>query len=90
MKRKLQRIATLVLGWTLILLGVIGLFLPLLQGVLLIALGTYVLSRESEIAQRWYSNFLQRHPGLHARLERAKRRMPWHRESQDDQRGEEP
>ena len=38
------RIGAFVLGLVLILLGILGLFLPFLQGLLLIALGLYLMS----------------------------------------------
>jgi len=39
------------LGLFLIILGIIGWFLPLLQGWLLIALGVIILGKESKISQ---------------------------------------
>jgi len=50
--RLFWRILRLVTGWTLLLLGVIGLFLPVLQGFLFIASGLVVLSTESQWARR--------------------------------------
>ncbi len=47
------RIGAFVLGVTLILLGILGLFLPFLQGVLLIALGLSVMSLASPRVARW-------------------------------------
>jgi Putative transmembrane protein (PGPGW) len=46
------RIIRLAAGWTLLLFGVIGLFLPVLQGLLFIASGLAVLSTESQWARR--------------------------------------
>ena len=43
-----------VLGWAFIMLGVIGLFLPILQGILFLAIGMVLLSRESP----WIGNKL--------------------------------
>ncbi len=64
----MRRITVLVLGWTLIGLGVVGLFLPILQGVLFILLGLYVLSRESETARRWLHAMRDRYPSVDHRL----------------------
>ena len=68
-KKHIRRIAILALGWTLIGLGVIGLFLPILQGVLFILLGLYVLSRESETARRWLHKLREKHPLVDKKLE---------------------
>jgi uncharacterized membrane protein HdeD (DUF308 family) len=43
-------------GWILIILGVIGLFLPFLQGILFLASGLALLSTES----RWAKNLMDR------------------------------
>lgn len=42
------RLAFLVVGWLLVLLGVVGLFLPILQGFLFLAFGAATLSLVSE------------------------------------------
>ncbi len=47
------RIGAVVLGLTLILLGILGLFLPFLQGFLLIALGLSVMSLVSPRVAGW-------------------------------------
>lgn len=65
----------LILGWALIALGVVGLFLPVLQGVLFILLGLYVLSRESKTARRWLEHLRSRHPAVDARLHRWRERV---------------
>ena len=68
MERRIKRIVALVIGWLLIAFGVVGLFLPILQGVLFIMLGLLVLSRESEIAHRWLQRGRQRYPKVDAKL----------------------
>lgn len=45
--------ARLILGWGLIVLGIVGLFLPLLQGIVFIVAGLALLSRDSPWARRW-------------------------------------
>ena len=47
------RIGAVVLGLTLMLLGILGLFLPFLQGFLLIALGLSVISLVSPRVAGW-------------------------------------
>jgi len=73
--RQLVRILTLTLGWLCIVLGVVGLFLPLLQGVLLILLGLYLLSRESITGKRWMDRLQARFPEADARMQRLKNRL---------------
>lgn len=56
----------LAFGWLLLVAGVAGLFLPFLQGLLLIAAGLLVLSAEYKWAQRALDSLRQklskRHP----------------------------
>ncbi len=54
------RIGAVVLGLMLILLGIVGLFLPFLQGFLLIALGLSVLSLVSPGVGRWVKRLKER------------------------------
>jgi uncharacterized membrane protein YbaN (DUF454 family) len=68
MKKHIRRVAVLTLGWALIAFGIVGLFLPVLQGVLFILLGLYVLSRESETARRLLHRVRDRHPALDRKL----------------------
>jgi uncharacterized membrane protein YbaN (DUF454 family) len=71
-RRWLPRLVVLIVGWALVLLGTVGLALPVLQGVLLILLGLCVLSRESRTARRLSEQLRARHRGLDAAVERAK------------------
>ncbi len=68
MKKTVTRVLVLVLGWALILLGVIGLFVPILQGILFIFLGLWVLSRESQWAHRSLHKMRLRFPGTDRRM----------------------
>ena len=52
MARLIKRIAVLTLGWLFILFGIVGLVLPVLQGVLFLLIGLALLSTESETARR--------------------------------------
>ena len=56
-KRIAWRVLRLTAGWTLIVIGVIGLFLPVLQGILFIASGLAVLSTESRWARALLEKF---------------------------------
>ena len=50
MNQRLKRYAVLAFGWAFIFLGILGLFLPILQGILFLTIGLILLSRESEWA----------------------------------------
>jgi uncharacterized membrane protein YbaN (DUF454 family) len=73
--RNVRRLATFILGWLLIVLGVVGLALPVLQGVLFILLGFYVLSRESRWARGLFERLRARYPRVDAKLEALKQRF---------------
>ncbi len=80
MRASLHRVAMLVLGWILIVLGVAGLFLPFLQGILLLVAGLWVLSRESEWVRRHLDRVRARHPRVAEAEEKAKARFQRWRE----------
>ena len=69
----MKRTLGLVLGWGLVLLGIVGLFLPVLQGVALIALGIVVLSRHSALVRRGVAWARKRFPWLERALDRIHR-----------------
>jgi uncharacterized membrane protein YbaN (DUF454 family) len=56
--------AILVFGWAFIVLGILGLFLPILQGILFLAIGGMLLSMESPWAQRVMERLRTRFPVL--------------------------
>ena len=47
MSRRTRSLVIQGLGWTFMVLGVLGLFLPILQGILFLAIGMVLLSYES-------------------------------------------
>lgn len=73
--RHLNRVFVLVLGWALIALGVVGLFVPILQGILFIILGLLVLSRESRTARFWLDRLAERFPTAHERARKVKDKL---------------
>ncbi len=79
--RQLKRAFVLALGWALIALGFAGLVLPVLQGVLLLLVGLYVLSRESEYAHRLLERLRAAHPHLDGALQTWKRRLKLHQDT---------
>ena len=52
----------IILGGAFLLLGIAGLFLPILQGILFLVIGLLILSSESEWAHRLVQRLRQRFP----------------------------
>jgi len=75
LQKQVKRVVVLVIGWSLIGLGIVGLAVPILQGVLFILLGLFVLSRESVWARRHFESLRQRFPKLESRLKEWKHRL---------------
>ncbi len=71
----IKTIGILVTGWFFIILGILGLFLPVLQGILFIMIGLAILSTRSELVQRLLKRFEQRYPQYHARVEETKKKI---------------
>ncbi len=65
----IKRIGLLIIGWFFIVLGVLGLFLPILQGVLFILIGLAILSSRSEMIKRFLKHLEERYPHHHERVE---------------------
>ena len=72
---KFKRIGILIIGWFFVGLGVLGLFLPILQGILFIMIGLAILSSRSEMVKRWLKHLEERHPHYHERMEKWRERM---------------
>jgi len=64
MKSHAKRILILTTGWTFILLGVVGLVLPFLQGVLFILIGLIILSSQYVWARVLLSKLRKRFPKI--------------------------
>ena len=69
-----KRFLILASGWGFVFLGVLGIFLPVLQGILFLAIGFYLLSLESPRARRMMDKLRRRYPKLGATLEEARLR----------------
>jgi uncharacterized protein len=59
-----KRILVLIAGWAFILLGILGLFLPILQGVLFLLVGLIILSSEYVWAHRLLTKLRERFPKI--------------------------
>jgi uncharacterized protein len=58
----IRKIGLSIVGWLFIILGILGLFLPILQGILFIMVGMAILSSRSEIIKRFLNYLKKRHP----------------------------
>jgi len=67
-KQRIKRWGILAVGWAFILLGIAGLFLPVLQGILFLLIGLLILSTEYV----WAHNLLHK---VRARFPRAAEHM---------------
>ena len=64
-----KRVAFNAAGWLLFMIGVVGLFLPILPGVLLMVVALSILSIEYAWARRWMSTLLHRFPATEKKLQ---------------------
>ena len=74
MKAQIKRAAMLAVGWAFILLGIAGLFLPVLQGILFLLIGLFILSSEYVWAHKLLHKIKKRFPRIGAQFEHAKQR----------------
>ena len=58
----MKRVGMIASGWSLLVLGSAGLFLPVLPGVLLLVVGLSILSMEYRWARRWFTTLRRRVP----------------------------
>lgn len=72
MRRPPNRLLKLILGWSFIALGVLGLFLPILQGVLFLAIGLGILAQELPWAHRLLTRLRHRYPHMAKMFEDAR------------------
>lgn len=78
MNRLVKRVVILILGWGFVLLGIVGLFLPILQGVLFLLVGLIILSSEYVWAHHLLAKLKERFPKIgHVADEAAARASRW-------------
>jgi uncharacterized protein YqgC (DUF456 family) len=70
----MKRIIRLTVGWTFIVLGVLGLVLPFLQGILFIAIGLAIIAPEYQWAQDRLDWLRDRFPQVASGFDRAQER----------------
>ena len=69
------RASVITTGWVLVVVGIAGLFLPILQGGLSLAIGFALLSIGSQSVHLRLRGLMGRWPGLWKRMERLRRRI---------------
>lgn len=74
MTRAVKRVLILIVGWAFILLGIAGLFLPILQGILFIVIGLLILSSEYVWAHRLLTRLRTRFPKIARQADDARDR----------------
>jgi uncharacterized membrane protein YbaN (DUF454 family) len=72
MRTQVKRIAIEVAGWTFIVLGIAGLFLPFLQGILFLLIGLFILSTQYAWAHRLLHRLRERFPKIAEQFDKAK------------------
>ncbi len=74
MTQAVKRGLVLITGWMFILLGIAGLFLPVLQGILFLLIGLIILSSEYVWAHHLLRKLKTRFPKVAATADRASER----------------
>lgn len=69
------RLLLLGIGWVLVLIGIVGLALPGIQGILTIAFGAAMLSVASETVNRWLGKLLARWPRVQQPVDRMRQKI---------------
>jgi len=64
MNQRVKRVLALLAGWAFLLLGIVGLFVPFLQGMLFILIGLIILSSEYVWAHHLLAKLKARFPRL--------------------------
>jgi len=59
-----KRVLVVIIGWVFIALGIVGLFLPVLQGILFLLIGLVILSTEYVWAHHLLNKVRQRFPKI--------------------------
>jgi uncharacterized membrane protein YbaN (DUF454 family) len=68
-------IAIWILGWFFIGLGIVGLFLPFLQGILFIMMGLAILSSRSQTVRRFLRYLEGRYPQHYEKVEAWRKKI---------------
>jgi len=72
MRSRLKSISIKLAGWAFIFLGILGLFLPILQGILFLLVGLFLLSEESPWAKKLLDKLRAKFPNVSRKFDEAK------------------
>jgi uncharacterized membrane protein YbaN (DUF454 family) len=79
---RFKTIGLLIIGWIFIGLGILGLFLPILQGILFIMIGLAILSSRSKTIRRLLKYLEKRYPYHYHRIVALRLKMrSWFRKN---------
>ena len=73
----MKKAVAIVVGWVFIVLGVIGLFLPIMQGILFIIIGLTILSTEYVWAHHLLAKLRARFPRIASYSDRAREKASY-------------
>lgn len=71
----MKNIALQITGYLFLVLGVLGLFLPFLQGFLFIVIGLLILAKQAPWAHNLLQRFRDQHPRAGELIDRAETKM---------------
>ncbi len=71
MHRHIKKVGVLTLGVIFIILGLLGLVLPVLQGILFLLIGLMLISLYSKTVRGWVEYIAKQHPKLERMLQKA-------------------
>jgi uncharacterized protein len=71
----MKNIALQIIGYLFLVLGVLGLFLPFLQGFLFIVIGLLILAKQAPWAHNLLQRFRNQHPRAGELIDRAEIKM---------------
>jgi len=71
MTARLKRLLLILTGWAFVVLGIAGLFLPVLQGILFLLIGLIILATEYTWAQKLLQKLRDRFPKIGAVADQA-------------------
>ena len=75
MNTRLKRVLLFTAAVIFILLGLLGLALPFLQGILFLAIGLILLSIASPAARTWIEHHTRKFPKIHAFVQKIEKRI---------------
>lgn len=73
MKRHVRRLVLDFIGLLFLIIGIIGIFLPILQGIIFILISFYFFSLNSRFFESMLKRFLHRHKKLESIFDKADR-----------------